>query len=445
VTALHRELLEGAAESLQAELGRPRYLLWFRDAAVEEVTERSVVLGVPTEVHRTWLAYTWGDAIRRAFERVLGEGVTVTLRVNERLDAKRKIRDRLPEDERAWAALLADGRPRPTFSGFVHDDEPARFVVRLLQAVVHGSSEPSPPSVFLYGEPASGKTHLLEAVRDAAEAGAPGSCLLLTGRQFASRFVAALRTREREAVRAFEEGVLGRRLVVVDGVDELQGKPASQHALETLLERSEGRGVRFLFAARRPPREVAGLSERLCSRLLGGVVHRLPPPTRERLERVLTVRAASVGVTLSPEVLEAILARAPDPVAAVDLVDRYVVVARREGRALGPDWLDEIAPPPRGRGARDEIVARAKDLVAEHYGVRRSLLDRATKAPQAALPRRVAMYLVFRAAALPLEEVGKAFGLRSHSSVSRAIQAVRAQRDRDPSIEVATDGLLARL
>ena len=28
------------------------------------------------------LAYTWGDAIRREFERVLGEGVTVTLPVN---------------------------------------------------------------------------------------------------------------------------------------------------------------------------------------------------------------------------------------------------------------------------------------------------------------------------------------------------------------------------
>jgi chromosomal replication initiation ATPase DnaA len=444
VNALHDHVLREASEVLEAELGRPRHLLWFRDVAVEEMTEAEVVLGVPTEVHRTWLAYTYGDVLRRAFARAMGEGVVVTLRVSERLEAKRRIRDRLPEDERGWDALLAERRPRPSFAGYVHDDEPQRFVLRLLQTVVHGNFDPA--SVYLYGDSCSGKTHLLEALRAAVEAAAPGSCALLSGRQFAARYVAALRTRDRDAVRGFEEGLLARRVVLVDGIDDLEGKPATQHVLETLMGRADGRGIRFVLSARRPPRELAGVSERLCSRLLGGLVHRLSPPTRERLERILATRAAESGApALSPEVARSILARAPEPLAAIEILDRYPAVSWREGKALGPEWLDEVAPPARGRGARGGIVARAKDLVAEHYGVRRGSLDRSTRAPDEALPRRVAVYLVFRAAALPLSQVGKAFGLRSHSSVSRAIHAVRAQRQTDPGFEATLDGLLARL
>jgi chromosomal replication initiation ATPase DnaA len=55
------------------------------------------------------------------------------------------------------------------------------------------------------------------------------------------------------------------------------------------------------------------------------------------------------------------------------------------------------------------------------------------------------MYLVYRAAALPLSELGKAFGLKSHASAARAIREVRARRDDDPTVEVVVDGLLAEL
>ena len=55
------------------------------------------------------------------------------------------------------------------------------------------------------------------------------------------------------------------------------------------------------------------------------------------------------------------------------------------------------------------------------------------------------MYLVYRAAALPLKELGLAFGLKSHSSVSRAIHQMREDRERDPALEHVIDGLLARM
>ncbi len=441
---LLRDIFEGAKEDLVAALGRHRFLLWFRDAEVERVTGRRVTLAVPTEVHRTWLEFNYGELLAKAFSRVLGEGTSVELRVSPAQEGKRRIRECLPEDERGWRRLLEDRRVRPTLDGWI-GDEAGRFVVRLLQQVVHGNADVSPPTIYLYGEPGAGKSHLLAGLARAVDAQTPGGSLLLTAREFTRRFTGAVRTGERGLVHGFEADVSVRRVVLFDEVDDLETKPSTQHEVDVLLDRACRTGVRFVFAGRRHPREIGGLSERLRSRLLGGVVHRVVAPDRARLSEILVARARASGLALPDAVRDGILERSRGVKSSVEALDRWAAVSSQEGGPLGPEWLAEMAPPAPPASAREEVVQRAKDLVAKHFGIRRAVFDRPTKHPSAALPRQVAMYVVYRAAALPLVELGKAFGLKSHSSVSHALREIRAARDVDPSIEVVVDGLLARL
>ena len=120
------------------------------------------------------------------------------------------------------------------------------------------------------------------------------------------------------------------------------------------------------------------------------------------------------------------------------------VASAEVGQPLEIAWLDELAPGVSAT-AREEVIRRAKDLVARHFGIARGLMDEPTKVRSARFPRRVAMYLVYRACALPLVELGAAFGLRSHSSVSRAIREMRALRAENADVEQLVDGLLARI
>jgi chromosomal replication initiator protein len=450
VTPLHEsplygELFDGAVGDLEAALGRRRFRLWFRDVALERVVGRRVTLGVPTEVHRTWIEFNYASLLEKAFARVLGEGVVVELRVSQRLEDRRAVRDRLPADEASWTALLEERRPPPTLVSYV-GDESARFVVHLLRQTVHGhGGRGSPTSITLWGESGSGKTHLLTALAREVEAQSPGAALYLPARRFTHRFVTAVRSRDPGAVQGLQADLEGRGLLLVDDLQDLVNKPATQHALDGLLERAERRGMRFVGAGRGSPRDLPGLSDRLRSRLLGGVVHRVRPPEAERRAEALSVRAASWGATLPAETAQTILSRAASFPAACALCDRWAVVSQTEGTPAPAQWLDEIAPPRAASTTREEIVRRAKDLVARHYGIRAALLDRPSKHPSALLARRIAMYLVYRAAALPLADLGKSFGLKSHSSAGRALQQIRADRDRDVGIEVTLDGLLAEL
>jgi len=444
VTEAFRTIEDGLREELLREVGKSRWRLWFRDTAVRQVGEESVTLAVPTEVHRTWLEYTYAHQLRRAVRQVLGDGVEVRLEVSRAQGARREVREHLPERSRDWEALVERHRPRPTLEGFVGDGE-RRFAARLLASLAHGGGAEDPPSVFLYGDSGTGKTHLLRALEADALAVAPGDVLYLTAQRFTSRYVSALRAKELDAVRAFEVDLGHRRIVLLDDVHTLQGRTATQAALVRLRERTVGRGTRFVLTATRHPRDLEGLSPRLRSWLESGVVLRLPSPSRACLEEVLAARARTYGMGEAPEgVLRWILDHTGSVHGAVQIVDRWGAASVHLGRPLGADLVEDLVPDV-AVTTRQEIVRRAKDAVAAYYKVPLRALEAATKAHRAALPRRVAIYLVYRAAALPLKDLARAFGLRSHSSASRAIQLVREERQRDPALENVIDGLLARM
>lgn len=438
------ELQHGLKSELIDELGRNRWRLWFRDTEVVSVESECVTIAVPTEVHRTWIEYTFGDEVRRACARMLGEGVAVRLEVSARQGEKRALRERLPARPDEWERLLAERRRPPTFESF-RPHAKDRWTVLLLNSLVHGSGARSPGStVYVYGDSGSGKTHLLQALQSAIDAQAPGECLLISTKRFTSLFVATVRSGAPAARRAFEADLASRRLVLLDGVDALEGRPATQAEVVRLLERAPAGGPRLVLAGRRHPSDLAGLLPTFASRLLGGPVVRLTGADRALQGEIVAGRAAALGHVAPPDVVDGILDRTGSTRAAVQWAERWAVASGLLGAPLEARWLDEVAPSVT-TATREEVVRRAKAAVARHFNLDAALLDRPTKVRTAALPRRVAMYLVYRATAMSLGKLGRAFGWKSHSSVSRALQEVRAQRDKDAGLEQLIDGLLARL
>jgi chromosomal replication initiator protein len=314
----------------------------------------------------------------------------------------------------------------------------------LLEQLLKGGGAAAGSPIYLYGPAASGKSFLMEALGAELARRSPGGTLQLSCKQFTQRYVGALRRKEIDALRAFRLDLAHRRWILLDGFDELARRPSTQGELARLHDATQGTDTRIVMAGRSHPRDLEGLSARLRSRLLGGVVVGLALPDGAVLDELLEKRAASMGMPLPNDVREEIQARTSSIRGAVALAERWSAASVEVGEALGTDWLTELAPGAAAT-ASEEVVRRAKDLVAEHYSVDRELFDCPSKVRSLALPRRVAMYLVYRACALTLGELAAAFGLRSHSSVSRAIQELRSMREVNPSLEQTIDGLLARL
>ncbi|HZO00765.1 MAG TPA: DnaA/Hda family protein [Burkholderiales bacterium] len=143
--------------------------------------------------------------------------------------------------------------------------------------------------LYLWGEPGSGRTHLLHAAASVN----PG-------------------------------------LVTADDVESLDA-PAQQLLFAAINQAREG-GPAVLAAGRRPPARLP-LREDLRTRLAWGLVYQLKPLSDDEKALHLRSQAARRGLRLSDEVLGYLLSRLPRDLASLngvlEALDRYSLAAKR--------------------------------------------------------------------------------------------------------------------
>jgi DnaA family protein len=172
----------------------------------------------------------------------------------------------------------------PTLDNFAVGANAA--AVTALRAAAQGAES----VVYLWGEPACGKSHLLEATRRAA----------------------------------------GDRLLVLDDVDALDA--ADQVRAFEAFNRARGEGRSVVAAGSAPPAQLA-LREDLRTRLGSGLVFQVRPLSDDEKAAALRAQAASRGIALPDEVAAYLLRHLPRSLAlqlaVLDALDRYSLAHKR--------------------------------------------------------------------------------------------------------------------
>jgi chromosomal replication initiator protein len=180
-------------------------------------------------------------------------------------------------------------RPDLTFERFTPTPG-TRRAVRLCRALVHASSQ---EALLLVGPPGTGKTHLLQAVAHAIAAESAWATV-------ANRPARLLCDELMDTIRrdcptaAVSEKYARYTVVLIDDVQELAGKPATQHQIAMLIAKCLSSGARVLCAATRWPfhAELAG------SAWAQARVVRMTPPKTEAMAWI--VRRASATEVVRP-------------------------------------------------------------------------------------------------------------------------------------------------
>jgi len=183
--------------------------------------------------------------------------------------------------------LELEPSPPPTLANFVVGAN--RAAVDALAGFASGRAA---GALYLWGEPGTGKTHLLAAVRNATEAGV--------------------------------------RIAALDDADRLDA--AAQLEAFDLFNRVRGAGGSIVAAGTAPPGKLA-LRDDLRSRLLSGLVFQLVPLDDRAKAAALAAHAAERGMRLPPEAIDHLLARLPrglgTQLAVLDALDRYSLALKR--------------------------------------------------------------------------------------------------------------------
>lgn len=198
-----------------------------------------------------------------------------------------------------------------------------REAVERLQQVARGPSGASPvpaPWLVLWGEPGTGKTHLLEAACRAAQA--QGYAPLYLPLAEKADFTTALLEDAEQAP-----------LVCVDDVDAIAGDATWEAALFALYERLRAQGGMFVLAASASPLAIGLKLADLATRLTAGLVYQLKPLSDVEKIAALRLRAQRRGLEMTEEVANYLLTRFPRDThslfALLDKLDNATLAAQR--------------------------------------------------------------------------------------------------------------------
>lgn len=447
VTHGDTEIVAVLRGALVEEVGRPRYDFWFGAGTRLEIDGTKLIVSAPTPFFQDWLRANFRQSLELAGTKALGVRPEVVFRVESPAGAEPPHAQPGASAPGACAPVApvassaADGArvppsaeaAPPGLESFVAGRR--NYTARkTAEIIVQRPGTLSP--VLFYGPTSVGKTHLLRALCSSFRRQRPrGTCLYLTAEQFTTGFLQALRG---TGMPNFRQKCRGVELLALDDLQFFCGKRATLIELLNTIDHLMREGRQLVFAADRPPTELAELGTELRTRLEGGMVCEIQAADYEMRVEIVGQMARRMGLDVPEEVRHFIAARLTNHArelsgALCRLQAASVASGRSIDRALAEETLDDMI-------RHSQRLVRLQDIekaVCHAFGVEAESLRSASKSKSATQPRMLAMWLARKHTRAALSEIGRYFGRRSHSTVLSAQKRVEQWLARGATVELA--------
>ena len=407
-------LWRAVQERLKTSVPESTYRLWLEPLEPVGVEGETLFLTAPEGI-RAWSERRYASLIAEALAEV-----DVSLR-------KVSFAEPRPGGEEGAELEL---NPNYTFERFVIGPG-NRLAHGAALAVAEAPSEAYNP-LFLHGPPGLGKTHLLAAIANYLRDNAPGlSVRYTTAESFTNEFVTALKSSGSEAFKARYRDI---DVLLIDDVQFLQGKPATEeeffHTFNALYES----GSQLVLSADRIPSELSTLASRLRDRFEWGLTVPVEPPNLATRLTVLRRLVEEAGVEITDESALIELANRIDANVRQlhGALTRVIAHASLMARPLSSELITEVIPGIRSK--RPTSVEEIQQRVAERFGVSRAELVGSSRAATPLRARQVAIFLTRDLTDLSLPQIGHLYGGRDHSTVLNALRRVEANLGEDPDL-----------
>lgn len=436
--------------NLRHSAGQRLFDQWLKPAVLMPTSDgESIRLGFPSAFMTNWVKSHYADRLFYEFRAILPGVRSVALETVTEAPPQRVLTIETPHVQAAPAKAAPRRAESSSFDArFTFD----RFVVDASNRVAFNAAralaEPGTPRfspLYLHSGTGQGKTHLMHAIGQAfCDAVPEATALYMPAERFMFEFVQALRARDTHGFKARLRGV---DLLMIDDLQFIAGKDATQEEFFHTVNEFMGAGKRLVIAADRSPALLDGVEPRLVSRLAAGLVADIKAPGLDLRRAILARKLDDMpGAGVPEDVLEMLATRIGGSVRELEgALNRLVAYAQLNEEPITMDFalatLGEALKGAQRRVTIDDI----QKAVSAHFDLKPIDLISARRAVAVARPRQIAMYLAKRLTTRSLPEIGRKFGNRDHSTVIHAVRRIEELRGRDADIDGAVHSLLRDL
>ena len=404
------ELWERTCQLLQMELNEVSYNTWIKSNLSPHTWEGDrVTLSASAEYLKTFVESRYTTLINNCLSSVAGRTLTVKIITRTEAVTEENRRDAAASDLQSIPL-----NPKYTFDTFIVGNS-NRFPHAAALAVAESPAKAYNP-LFIYGGVGLGKTHLMHAIGHYAREQRPDIRLMYTtSENFTNELISSIQQNKNMEFRNRYRNV---DMLVVDDVQFLAGRDSTQEEFFNTFNTLYNAGKQIILTSDKPPKEIARLEERLCSRFEWGLIADIQRPDLETRIAILRKKALTDNIHVDDEVLELIAASVDNNIRELEgCLTRVVAFANLHHSPVTVDICEEALKEVKAqRVPRMVTPTLVVEAVSQYYNVSVEDITGTSRRREIAVPRQIAMFLIREMTGLSSTQIGQTFG-RDHATV----------------------------
>ena len=286
--------------------------------------------------------------------------------------------------------------------------------------------------LFIYGGVGLGKTHLMHAIGNAIAQLRPGAKICyLTAERFMNELILCI---QENRTSDFKIKYRGMDVLLIDDVSFIAGKETTQDEFFHTFNALHDDKKQIVLTSDRPPKEITTLEERLRSRFEWGLIADIQPPNLETRIAILQRKVTVNNISIPEDVVQYIAEHITDNIRKLEgALIRLLAFASLMRKEITLELASEVLSTYfEGNSAGPVRIADVIDVAAGHFEFTVDQFKSKRRTQDLARARQVAMHLARELTGASLNQIGRAFGGRDHSTVSHACNLVKELARDDP-------------
>lgn len=292
--------------------------------------------------------------------------------------------------------------------------------------------------LFICGPSGLGKTHLLNAIGQEIQKKSPKTRILyLSAERFLNECIQSIQNRK---MSSFQEKY--RKNVDVLLMDDIQmiakGCAVQEEFFHTFNELYHKK-AQVVVCCDKLPNQIPNLEERIRTRLDGGLVVDISYPDMETKLAILRYKMNKKNLLLSEKFLLKITSSCGKSVREMEgVLNRIKMMEELHKRTLSSEHIENILKSLTPQECTPEEIQKQ---VAKAFSVCVEDLQGKTRTKNIVTARQTAMFLTKTLLRKSLNDVGRLFGGRDHTTVINSLKKVKKLQSEDPSFKRVLEDL----
>ncbi len=386
------------------------YSLFIESLTPISINNQYITIQTTSEFLQNMVSQRYIDLLKEGFKSILGFDVDIDITVPE-------------AGEDITAPGLPGGNYSLTFANFIVGST-NKFAHAAAQAVAANPSGAYNP-LFIWGDSGLGKTHLLSAINtEIQKKYTDYKIVYVDGETFTNEIISAI---QEKRTLEFQNKYRAADVLLVDDIQFIGGKESTQEEFFHTFNTLYNAGKQIVLTSDRAPREIKSLENRLRTRFEMGLIADIGAPNFEMRVAIVKRKADLLKLEMPDDVAEYIANRLKTNIrqleGAIKKMNAYrMLEGMHPSIGMAQNAIKDIL------SVQQPIPITVEKVISEvgrTYNVTPQEIKSNNRRGNISNARKVCMYIVREVTGMSMEDIGKEFGGRDHSTVVYSINNIQ--------------------